>query len=368
MKRKDIALVILAHNEEAVIGSTVSGLMDQIGERADVHVVADRCIDRTADNARDAGAILHVRLGNKIEGKGRALKWWLNLTKQYAQPEQLIIVLDADSSVAENFLDRVEARFQQGAVALQVRIEPILNSSQPESLFAALSDIVEHRVHENIKSKLGISVRLRGTGMAFRRSLLVRFVDRLHTVVEDAELTVLFGAAGVPIDYETSTCVFDGKPIGSDDAIRQRARWLRGQYQLLKAYHNEFLRLLTLGVSGWSILGSTLLRPRSFFIPFKMVLVVFGVLLGLSGDAGRILGLIIAVLASCSLMFEFGAFVYSLRFLETLGASNRIIMAIPRFIFMWFRSLAMAILSRETWLRSRPVSFSTTFHETRPTR
>ena len=70
------AIVVPAHDEEAVIGDTLQAMadLDYPTERYRVHVVADHCTDRTVEIAKAAGVEVHEHVG-AARGKGPALQW-----------------------------------------------------------------------------------------------------------------------------------------------------------------------------------------------------------------------------------------------------------------------------------------------------
>ncbi|MGB3715272.1 MAG: glycosyltransferase, partial [Candidatus Promineifilaceae bacterium] len=72
-------VIIPAHNEELVIGRTVSNLlkMNYRQEMIDIVVIADNCDDNTAQVAREAGAICLEREAEPRGRKGYALAWYL---------------------------------------------------------------------------------------------------------------------------------------------------------------------------------------------------------------------------------------------------------------------------------------------------
>ncbi len=77
--RHRFAIAIPAHNEETVIGQTVATLhnLNYPADLYDVFVVADHCIDHTAEIARAHGAICLERTDGVRGGKGAALNWLL---------------------------------------------------------------------------------------------------------------------------------------------------------------------------------------------------------------------------------------------------------------------------------------------------
>ena len=77
-KLHKFALIISAHNEEAVIGNMVESLnaLDYDDDSYDIFVIADNCTDKTAQRAAEAGAIVYERADKEKRGKGFALEWF----------------------------------------------------------------------------------------------------------------------------------------------------------------------------------------------------------------------------------------------------------------------------------------------------
>jgi len=84
--RHRFAIAIPAHNEESVIGQTVSIIkkMDYAPDLFDVLVVADHCSDQTAEIAREAGALAYERQEEPRGSKGAALRWLFQRTLEAA--------------------------------------------------------------------------------------------------------------------------------------------------------------------------------------------------------------------------------------------------------------------------------------------
>jgi len=80
--QKKFALIVAAHNEEAVIGHIVDSLFRQNYPRNlfDVYVVADNCTDRTAEIAEEHGAIVYKRYNNSARERDMP---WSGCLKKY---------------------------------------------------------------------------------------------------------------------------------------------------------------------------------------------------------------------------------------------------------------------------------------------
>jgi cellulose synthase/poly-beta-1,6-N-acetylglucosamine synthase-like glycosyltransferase len=351
--QEGIHVVIMARNEAAIISGTVRALAMAKGSEDQIHVVADHCQDGTAYNAHKAGATVHIRQNGGPAGKGQALKWWLEATKDVASPDEMIVILDADSLVAPNFFESIRKRMQAGENVVQTRVEPIVRTQSPVSCLAAYSESTEQRVNDALRSKLGWPVRLRGTGMAFRRSILEKICTSLHTLVEDVELTLQLGAQGEQIHFAHETYIADPKPNDQDGAMRQRARWMKGQVQVVGSYFKDIVKLLARGPAGWSLLSSILLKPKTLLIPLKALLTA-GALTGAILWGGVFW--ILASIGTLSLMYDGGTFLYGVKFAPDRREALRALALIPLYMIMWLRSLALSSISGNTWHRVRPIN------------
>lgn len=348
-----LAVVILARDEASTLGNTVRRLRAVLGKEGEIHVVADHCTDATAQVARRAGAIVHIRSGDEPAGKGQALSWWVRQTCTEGAKDDVVVVLDADSQVAPDFFQVTREYLDRGEVVVQARLEPRLGSQAPVARLAAFSEIVEHRVNDTVRSRLRWPVRLRGTGMAFRRHIMERVSASLHTLVEDAELTILLGALGVPIAFAPETYVVDPKPYDENGAVRQRARWLRGQGQVLRSYPRQIMRLLGRGLPGWSLLSSVFLKPRTLLLPMKVGMVAAAWIA--SGIWGGWFWRALACAGTVSIGLDLGTCLYSLRYVENRIETLKALALTPAFLVLWLKSLMLSLVCGNGWLRSRPV-------------
>ena len=71
--------IIPAHNEENVIEALIQSLnnQDYPKDHYDIYVIADNCTDRTAEIAKNCGAIVMERHDEEHKTKGYALQWFL---------------------------------------------------------------------------------------------------------------------------------------------------------------------------------------------------------------------------------------------------------------------------------------------------
>jgi cellulose synthase/poly-beta-1,6-N-acetylglucosamine synthase-like glycosyltransferase len=267
--RHSFAIVIPAHDEETGVADTVRSTiqLDYPRDLFAVYTVADNCSDGTAAVARAAGSLVLERTDPALRGKGHALNWAFErlLKERYDG----FVVLDADSTISANALRVFDACLERGVLAAQA---DDLVSNADESVVSytlAIGNILENRLFWAPKSRLGLPVFLRGTGMMLSRKLLERHPWRAASITEDTEYSIELARRGVSVSYLEEAAVHS--PFPSDAAVLgvQRQRWAGGAVSLGK---REALRLIVEGVTrrrpvlvdaGWTLL--ILSRPLVMF-------------------------------------------------------------------------------------------------------
>jgi cellulose synthase/poly-beta-1,6-N-acetylglucosamine synthase-like glycosyltransferase len=98
--RKQVAVLIAAHNEELVIAETIASAA-RLVPRRQIHVVSDASRDATAKIARASG--VHTLGLRKNRGKAGALAAGIKRFKLYENYE-VILILDADTRLSRDYL------------------------------------------------------------------------------------------------------------------------------------------------------------------------------------------------------------------------------------------------------------------------
>lgn len=161
-------VLIPAHNEERLIGAGLEAIMADLRDRDTVLVVADRCTDRTAEIARAHGAAVLERGADETPGRAAARQAGLDYACRLSW--DAVLMLDADSVIEPGFFDACERAMVPGVDAVQARSESRPGRSvAQEAALAAFT--VQGITIPRGRDRLGVSVRLRGTGMAIRREI-----------------------------------------------------------------------------------------------------------------------------------------------------------------------------------------------------
>jgi len=213
-----IAVVIFAQNESPVIKNTIDNIRRSLRISDSLYVIADNCSDDTPDIARSAGAQVLVRDFANQPGKGAAITWFLKTHSAQIMAYDYILILDADSLIPEDFFPKIDSQLEPRVAVAQCSILPTGFEESPIMAIIALSEIVEQIVFNNIRSFLGFSVRLRGTGMIFDPTLLISIGPKIGTEVEDIALSMLVAEQKIPVRWFKTVVVFDPKPGECTDA------------------------------------------------------------------------------------------------------------------------------------------------------
>jgi cellulose synthase/poly-beta-1,6-N-acetylglucosamine synthase-like glycosyltransferase len=168
-------VLVPAHDEERVIEEGLAAINADRRDRDVVLVVADRCTDRTAEIARSRGALVLERGAGEAPGRAAARQAGLEYAR--ALEWDAVIMLDADSVIEPGFFGACERALSTGAQAVQARSESRRGRTwATEASLAAFT--LQGITIPRGRDRLGVSVRLRGTGMVIRRE--VALAHRFH--------------------------------------------------------------------------------------------------------------------------------------------------------------------------------------------
>jgi 1,2-diacylglycerol 3-beta-glucosyltransferase len=254
------AIIIPAHDEETLIARAVASCRQSAYPlyMFEVFVLADNCSDNTAGEAQAAGATVLMRSDSVRKGKGCALEW------AFGQPAlehfNAYVILDADCTLDREALTVFNNHLAKGAEVLQASYGAANADASAISYLLTLGNQIENRLFYYPKSKLGLPILLRGTGMVVTKALLKRVPWHPSSVVEDSEYSVALIRRGIPVVFLWETLVRTVFPVNMEQLLTQRKRWAKGNLVLVKTLG---VRLILEGIKkrdfalidgGWSLL------------------------------------------------------------------------------------------------------------------
>lgn len=238
------AVLICARNEESVIRLPVRSLAlsKYPAECRETIVLADNCTDGTAEAARQAGATVWEKT-TPSGGKGDVLAW--GIERVFIRGGfDAIAVFDADNIVSDVWLDAMNDALNDGELVVTGR----RYSSNPRSnIIAGWYTVywgIMNELSNRVRTALGLSGKLTGTGFAFSLSLLGGAPWPTCTMVEDVEFTVQCNIAGKRVAYVPAAEYADEQPVEVRFMWRQLRRWTTGGWQVVRHYLAAWLRAL----------------------------------------------------------------------------------------------------------------------------
>lgn len=261
------AVMICAHNEEAVVGPLIDNLkiLDYPKELYDIFVVADNCTDGTANLARERGAQVYERVNKDEVGKGYAMGWMFDNIAAMERKYDAVVIFDADNLVHPNFLLEMNQHLKKGESVIQ----GYLNAKNPEDTwvsgtFAIAFWMVNHMWHL-AKYNLGLSTALGGTGMCIRSDIIQKYGWECDGLTEDMEFSMKLLTHGVKTSWAHDAIVYDEKPLTFKQSWNQRKRWAQGHFECGERYI-PILFVEGISKGSWMTLDGIIQISQPYFL------------------------------------------------------------------------------------------------------
>ncbi len=235
-----IAVVMPAHNEEAIIARTVGSIVTQLPPNGRLLVVADNCTDSTAQIASQAGAEVTVRRDRNRIGKGYALDHGVRILS--ANPPQVIIFVDADCEVAQGSLAILAKHCASTGRPAQARYSMLLPpSASSADKVSQLAWVIKTFVRPLGSARLGLPCQLMGSGMALPFETACQLNFATGHLAEDQKFGAELALIGKPPHFCPQAGVLSHLPQGESGKRQQRTRWEHGHLAII----GEFFLPLT---------------------------------------------------------------------------------------------------------------------------
>ncbi|NUU19094.1 glycosyltransferase family 2 protein [Cellulomonas humilata] len=240
-------VLIPAHDEQAVIGRTLTSLLGQARAPDRIIVVADNCTDATVQIARDRGVEVVETVGNS-QAKAGALNQVLARLLPTAGPADVVLVMDADSTITPDFLEVALGRLEDDHDLMAVG--GLFSGEEGGRVLAQMQRNEFARYQRVLRRREGRVFVLTGTASVIRayalraiseaRGSLIpgRHGDVYDTLAmtEDNEITLALKTLGARLASPPECRVVTEVMPTWRDLRRQRSRWQRGALENIAAY------------------------------------------------------------------------------------------------------------------------------------
>ncbi|WP_159616615.1 glycosyltransferase family 2 protein [Arthrobacter zhaoguopingii] len=242
-----VTVLIPAHNEEASLPATIASLRTQSHPPERIIVVADNCTDATVALARRAGVEVFESVNNSRKKAG-ALNQALSRILPGQGPNDVVMVMDADTRIDDGFLAAAVQRFTDDRALMAVG--GLFYGEQGHGLLGQFQRNEYIRYSRQIRRRGGRVFVLTGTASLFRPAALRTVAEQrgisipgtngdvydTAALTEDNELTIALKSLGaLIISPHQCTVVTELMPSWSM-LWAQRLRWQRGALENIGAY------------------------------------------------------------------------------------------------------------------------------------
>ncbi len=225
-----IAIYIPAHDEEESIYHTVNYLLHDLDypkDRYKVYVCAHNCKDKTAEQARKAGAIVYEYddRNPKHRVAAYALKHLLSKILEDDKESEVFIRFDADNIPCKSFLKEMNNSISAGCKIVRA-YEAATNMRQNVwTETCSIFSIKDSRAQNNFRQALNMSTLAPGPGLTCTRDIIEEMNGfDCESSIEDVEFSLKRLFDGYKIYFNTDAIVYEDQPSTYTDTKNRMVR------------------------------------------------------------------------------------------------------------------------------------------------
>ncbi|MBC7553565.1 MAG: glycosyltransferase [Taibaiella sp.] len=322
----DYAIIVTAYEQTNTLKAVVDSILKLNYSNYIVYIVADKC---DVSNLKfDDARIIILRPEQTLGGNTKSHFYAIN---RFVRAHERLTIIDSDNLVDADYLNELNIPFDHGYIAVQ-GLRKAKNLETTVACLDAARDMYYHFYDGEALFGLGSSATLAGSGMAFTTTLYKDCLEKLEVTGAgfDKVLQKEIVNRGHRIAFTPDAIVYDEKTSGTDQLVKQRARWINTWFRYFKfgfiMAGNGIIKL------DWNrlLFGIILLRPPLFiFLLLSVVFMIANLFISLTAAL---------VWAGAFACFVIG-FVLALVHAKPGKAVYQSLIGIPMFIFYQVLSL-----------------------------
>jgi cellulose synthase/poly-beta-1,6-N-acetylglucosamine synthase-like glycosyltransferase len=264
----DYAIIVTAYEQTHTLPPVIDSILKLNYENYLVYIVADKCDISTLKFADKR--VIVLRPPETLGSNTRSHFYAIN---RFARQHERLTIIDSDNLVDREYINELNLLFDHGYSAVQ-GLRKAKNLDTTVACLDAARDMYYHFYDGMALFALGSSATLSGSGMAFTTVLYKECLERLDITGAgfDKVLQKEIVSRGYRIAFAEQAVVYDEKTSGSDQLVKQRARWINTWFR----YFKFGFTLVGQGIARFSwnrfLFGVVLLRPPLFIFLLLSVL------------------------------------------------------------------------------------------------
>jgi len=330
-----IAVLIPGYKEDNVIVEVAEDALNQNypKDKFEVVIIADSFKPETIA----ALGKLPVKIVEVSFDKSTKSKALNKAMSELGNHYEIAVVLDADNLMAPDFLQKINAAFNNGFIAVQGH-RTAKNMDTPLAILDAASEEINNHIFRKGHRVLGLSSAIIGSGMAFNYRYFKELMSKVHAVGGfDKEIELKMLKERHTIEYLDNALVYDEKVQKAEVFSNQRRRWLSAQFHYFrKDFLTSFWHLISKGNIDYFDKALQFIQPpRVLLLGSALILGLFFIVANLVvNQTGILLILWFTVIAIILLSFVFSVprSFYNIQTMRSLGQ-------LPKGMLLMLRSL-----------------------------
>lgn len=349
-KLRKFAILIPGYKEDEIIVEVCKDALEQNypKDKYEVIAIADSYQPETIAALKEL-PIRVIEVSFDKSTKSKALNVAMDVL---GDNYDVALILDADNLIAENFIQKINAVFQSGYIAVQGH-RVAKNTDTGFAVLDAISEEINNHIFRKGARVLGLSSAIIGSGMAFEYGFFKKMMKDVHAIGGfDKEIDLKMCRDGITIEYVNDAYCYDEKVQKAEVFQNQRRRWLSAQWVYFKRYFfDSFITLLSKGnIDYFNKAFHTFLPPRILLLGFMSIIFLISLffLPSTIAYAWIILFLMVVLTFFLSIPFKF----YSI-------ATLKAIWLLPKGFFLMFLSLLKLKGANKQFLHTKHSSSGT---------
>ncbi|MGL4851999.1 MAG: glycosyltransferase [Phocaeicola sp.] len=225
------AIIVPTYKDDEYILQTVQSLLQQEYplDCYEIVIIADSLKHSTLEKL-SYHSITLLKANFTTHSKTRAIK-----AAMHTLPEKMYdiaLIINADNTVAPDFLEKVNNSFSNGSIAIQCHRLKKENSGIISTL-EAISDEIENTIFRSGQTAFNLSSSLNGSGMAFDYHWFKKSISALENNEDENQVQSLLLKDRIYIDYLDYALVYTEKKGGKKRFFDQRRTWVKMHYRSL---------------------------------------------------------------------------------------------------------------------------------------
>lgn len=325
----DYAIIVTAYEQTQSLPAVIGSLLQLDYKNYIIYIVADKC-DISTLNFTDPRVVV-LRPPETLGSNTRSHFYAIH---HFKRKHSLLTIIDSDNLVAPNYLHELNKYFAAGFSAVQ-GVRKAKNLDTTVACLDAARDMYYHFYDGEALFQIGSSATLAGSGMAFTTELYQECLGHQDITGAgfDKVLQYEIVRRGYRIAFSPNAVVYDEKTSGSDQLVKQRARWINTWFRYFKfgfqILGNGFVKMKKNSL----VFGCILLRPPLFM--FLLLSIVFM-------TANLFIHPIYSIIWALGFICFVLSFIIGLQHAQPDPRIYKSLIGIPKFIFLQVLSLTKA--------------------------